>query len=150
MSKCPCGSGKDYEKCCDLFISGADKPQSPEQLMRSRYSAFVNNNLDYVMQTITGPAARDFSRDDAQNWVDHVEWVGLEVKEVSSVANDTGFVEFIARFKVQGKDQMLHEIGEFHRQDGVWSYYDGKYPKTGRNDPCPCGSGKKYKKCCCK
>jgi SEC-C motif-containing protein len=77
--------------------------------------------------------------------------------EAGQPTDETGIVEFIAHFTIDGQSGQLHEISEFTKESGIWFYKDGSSPqsgtvrkpnKTGRNDPCPCGSGKKYKKCC--
>jgi len=116
--------------------------------MRSRYTAFVERDWDYLNRTQVkqdnGPPTPD------------IEWLGLEVLAThgGSAEEPEGTVEFIARYSHQGRPAALHEISRFHKQDGQWQYLDGEFPrearpaKTGRNDPCPCGSGKKYKKCC--
>ena len=78
--------------------------------------------------------------------------------EKGTEQDDEGLVEFIARYSVNGTDFEHHERSYFQRIDGEWKFIDGELvkpepivresPKVGRNDPCPCGSGKKYKKCC--
>ena len=104
------------------------------------------------------PAIDDFDVADARNWALSMDWLKLEVLN-SSVKNNKGYVEFIAYFSEHGKNLTLHEASEFHLIDGRWYYIDGKAPQAaprqpvtslhiGRNDPCHCGSGKKYKKCC--
>ena len=66
-------------------------------------------------------------------------------------------MEFATSFKRQGKEYVHHEIASFRREQGIWMYVTGRMnpkppprqvDKVGRNDPCPCGSGKKFKKCC--
>ena len=103
--------------------------------------------------------AEPFDREQGQIMVDEIDWRGLEImKLVAGGPNaQTGEVEFLARFKRQGQIGVHHERATFRRDDGRWVYVDGELnPKApprrvvqgGRNDPCPCGSGKKYKKCC--
>ncbi len=146
--QCPCGSGELYEKCCGVFHSGQAVPETPEQLMRSRYSAYVKRETDYILNTwheSARPASMELDED--------VQWLGVTINDASQ-DGDEGFVEYIARFKHRGKGQRLHERSRFVREDGCWFYIDGQYydvpkeKKTGRNEPCPCGSGKKYKRCC--
>ena len=148
MSDCPCGSGKQYKLCCGPFIASEKSAPTPEALMRSRYSAYVHKNLDYIMHTATGPAKRSFNAEHTRSLAEHTEWLGLKVLHVSPITTDIGFVEFMARFSVNGKERFIYETSEFHKENGKWYYFDGESPKIGRNDPCPCGSGKKYKKCC--
>lgn len=155
MQPCPCGIKKDYAECCGLFIEGQQTPPTPERLMRSRYSAYTQANMDYIARTMKSPAKDRFDANSAEEWAKRIEWLRLEVK-TSSIQDKKGFVEFIAYFKEKEKIHTLHEISEFHLDDGKWYYVDGKQATTvssttlpvGRNDQCPCGSGKKYKKCC--
>lgn len=154
MMFCPCGSEKNFEECCGPFIVGAKTAETPEQLMRSRYSAYAMHQVDYIEKTMKEPANKDFKKEEALNWARRVKWQGLEVLNATS-KKDKGFVEFIAHYFEGGKTHSMHEISEFHFLDNQWYYVDGKKPlaekkfeKVGRNDSCPCGSGKKYKKCC--
>ncbi len=157
MEKCPCHSGKQYNECCGPFIEGKSLPQTPEQLMRSRYSAYTVFNIDYIGRTMRGPALKDFNKRETENWARQIEWQGLEILKTGMKDHD-GFVEFIANYSNSGTAEQIHELSEFHRKDGKWYYIDGKDPsrstmpaqhnKQGRNDSCACGSGKKFKKCC--
>ncbi|MEQ1789644.1 MAG: YchJ family protein [Rickettsiales bacterium] len=157
MEYCPCGSGKSYDHCCNLYISGRQIPLTPEALMRSRYTAFTKANIDYIERTMKAPALNDFNQLDALAFAKDNQWIKLEVVR-SSQQKSQGIVEFIAHFTRDGEHHVLHEISEFHLDDGQWFYIDGTTPgqqkpyvaseKIGRNDPCLCGSGKKHKKCC--
>ncbi len=121
---CPCGGG-DYRDCCEPFISGARVPQTAEQLMRSRYSAYTLSDEAYLLQTwhrTTRPARLDLESQPA------ARWLGLKIvatREGKS-ADTHGVVEFIARYKVGGKAHRLHETSRFVREEGRWSYVDGK------------------------
>jgi SEC-C motif-containing protein len=157
MTDCPCGSGRTLDLCCGPYLSGTTPAPTAEALMRSRYSAFATGNIDYLQATLLPETAQDFNRAETEQWANSAEWTGLEVRSTSSggPSDAEGFVEFVAHFKMQGKSHVHHETGRFARQDGAWYYVDGNMgprPRTvakiGRNDPCPCGSGKKYKKCC--
>lgn len=154
---CPCGSGNHYLSCCGVYIEQQQLPKTPEQLMRSRYSAYTLANIDYIIKTMQAPAANNFDPVSAKKWAEQVEWLKLEV--VSSYFDShnptVGFVEFKAYYRLNQQPQCLHELSEFHLQNGQWYYFDGQTPankaqqaKMSRNDPCVCGSGKKYKKCC--
>jgi SEC-C motif-containing protein len=157
MTLCPCNPDKSYADCCGMFITGKVLPQTPEQLMRSRYSAFTLCNIDYIGRTMHGPAAKDFDKRETENWTKQLEWLGLEVLN-TGINDKNGFVEFIAHYAKDGVKERIHEISQFHRKDGKWYYVDGKNPsphspvqtasKVGRNEACSCGSGKKFKKCC--
>lgn len=160
MSECPCQSGSSFDECCSLFLSKSARPQTAEKLMRSRYTAYVKENIDYIDATHHPDHGHDFDKDEALKWAKESEWQGLEVvkTELGQEKDDKGVVEFKAKYKTAGKDAVHHEIAHFQKIDGNWYYTEGSIvgampiertaPKVGRNEPCPCGSGKKYKKCC--
>lgn len=156
---CYCLSGRDYADCCQPFHQGAAWPDTAEGLMRARYSAFASGNIDFLRES-QEPAGRDeFDPDAAQQWSKSAEWKGFEVlnTEAGGPDDDEGVVEFVAHYAVEGTDHRHHEVATFTRLEGKWYFVDGvvagpgtfkrEAPKVGRNDPCPCGSGKKYKKC---
>ena len=130
-----------------------------EALMRSRYTAYVHGDADYLHRTSAGEALLRFDRADIENSFQSTEWQGLEVRNVEGgqIADTVGHVTFTARFRQNGRTHALSERSEFRRIGGAWRYCSGEVdiragqapaPQAGRNDPCPCGSGKKYKKCC--
>lgn len=161
MLQCPCGSKIDYQQCCAPLIEGKSLPTSPEALMRSRYTAYTQANMEYIDATMRGEAAQNFSIEQARQAAKQTKWLGLKVLAVPHVAAGAtvGYVEFSAEYIWQGKMLTLHEVSEFHLLDGRWFYVKGtaptnnpvailKHNKVSRNETCPCGSGKKYKKCC--
>jgi len=155
---CRCGSDKITKNCCALLISGEKQASSAEQLMRSRFVAYATGNLHYVQATwhsSTRPA-------DVAN-VESMQWLRLEIISTSETDEESGqaYVEFKATYKDSGMQEslygILHERSRFIVEDGCWRYVDGEQfdtdasktiKKPGRNEPCFCGSGKKYKKCC--
>lgn len=156
MQPCPCGKELSYQQCCSQFIDGSTLPQTPEELMRSRYTAYTQANIDYIVKTMLSPAADDFDPASAKEFAKRCEWLKLEIFETSQ-QNTIGFVEFLAHFSQNKKRHVIHEKSEFHLMDGKWYYVDGTTPPRhmpvtvshiGRNESCLCGSGKKYKKCC--
>lgn len=158
MALCPCGSGRDLESCCGPYLAGAPVPTA-EALMRSRYTAYAIGNVGYVAATHAPEAQEDFDFDGSVEMARKVHWKGLKIEavEAGGADDETGTVTFAARFSLNGQDQLHREISQFRRVDGAWRYVDGEInppvaqrhvEKIGRNDPCPCGSGKKYKKCC--
>lgn len=158
METCPCGSGRTYDECCGPIIAGAPAPTA-EALMRSRYTAFVVRQIDHIERTNMKGVEDDFDRAHAEEMAAEVTWTGLNIVEVSGGGenDETGRVEFRAHFSRLGQDLSHHEAATFRREDGRWVYEDGevnpkgtprRVVKVGRNDSCPCGSGKKYKKCC--
>ena len=119
MNLCPCNSAKPYDDCCGPFLSGKLLPQTPEQLMRSRYTAYTAFNIDYIARTMRGPAIKDFNKRETENWAHQVKWLGLEVL-ASGMKDHDGFVEFIAKYSNNGAAEQIHERSEFHRKDGKW------------------------------
>ncbi len=156
---CVCGLGPSTEECCGRYINGEEWAPTPEALMRSRYAAYTLEEIDYVVAT-HDPATRDeVDPDGARAWSREADWEGLTVHEVTCGADDEeGTVEFTARYTMEGREVRHRERATFLKLKGKWFYHDGDMvkakpmvregPKVGRNDPCPCGSGKKYKKCC--
>lgn len=147
MISCPCGSNKSYETCCKIFIDGSTTPSTPEALMRARYTAYTQANIGYISKTMKGPAANDFNAVEAEAWAKQITWETLQVIGAKQEKTQ-GWVEFIAHYSYEAKRHRLHEVSEFSLENGKWYYTDGKTPKIGRNDPCICGSHKKFKKCC--
>jgi SEC-C motif-containing protein len=157
---CPCGSGNTYEGCCEPFIKGERHPETAEQLMRSRYSAYALQEIPYIHDTIHPDSRVDWDEEGALKWSKSSVWNGLEIiqTEAGGPADDQGTVEFIASFSMENKRLQHHELAVFEKVEGRWYFKDGdmvkpkqvkrESPKIGRNDPCPCGSGKKFKKCC--
>ncbi|MDH5544315.1 MAG: YchJ family metal-binding protein [Gammaproteobacteria bacterium] len=154
---CPCGSKKPYDKCCGLYHTGEQHPATAEHLMRSRYSAFAKNDFDYLNRS-THESAEQYDTPHNRQLYSQFEWVGLEIlsTEKGTIDDNEGYVDFVASYRVGGGDHTIREKSYFRKQGGRWLYFSGKSlqaPKkkderVGRNDPCPCGSGKKYKKCC--
>ena len=156
---CPCGVGESYESCCEPIIKGG-RPATAEALMRARYTAYARGEIDFLMDSLHPDAAKDSDRKSTEVWAKSADWQGLEILTVSGgkEKDDTGIVEFVAKFSIKGQLQRHHERAEFRRHRGSWTFYDGKqiHPgpvegpliKLGRNDACPCNSGKKFKKCC--
>ena len=158
MKTCPCGSGVDYAECCEPIVTGTRHAETAEQLMRARYSAYVGAAVDFLFET-THPDHRDgYDHAGTRQWAETSEWLGLEILDSSQGGpEDTaGSVEFVARFREKGVLQEHRELGHFKREKEVWYFTTGEMvkpkpavsSKVGRNEPCPCGSGKKYKKCC--
>jgi SEC-C motif-containing protein len=128
--------------------------------MRSRYSAFVCGEIEYLSESLHPQHRDDHDVAATRRWAGSADWLGLEIRatEAGGVDDTEGTVEFIASYRESGVVRNHHEVSRFSKEDGRWYYVDGdvpkvetyrkEQPKVGRNDPCPCGSGKKYKKCC--
>jgi SEC-C motif-containing protein len=126
---CPCGSKMRYMDCCGLYITNKKLPDTPEALMRSRYTAFAENNMDYIKKTMKPPASLAHSVRRGNN--KHVKWIGLDVLNAQMHLSDPtiGFVEFKAKFREKGLDGVIHENSEFHFINDRWFYVDGSTPK---------------------
>ncbi|MCK9636139.1 MAG: YchJ family protein [Methylobacter tundripaludum] len=152
---CRCGSGVAYAQCCGLFHSGEKKPLTAEALMRSRFTAYALHNAEYLLETwdaTVRPESIDFSKE-------KVEWRRLEIGNTKKGgAKDTkGVVEFKAYYSQDGEEYVMNEISQFVKRAGGWLYLDGLVKSIGKvglqtnqgkNAPCSCGSGKKFKRCC--
>ena len=159
-SSCPCGTGLSYAQCCEPFHLEKVIPDTAVKLMRSRYSAYVTHQIAYIEKT-SDPRYRDsFDPESALAWAKESKWQGLEIVATrdGNPGDASGEVEFKASYQRDGKDVVHHEVSlfSFFKNEGRWFYTDGKEilapirneAKPGRNDPCSCGSGKKFKKCC--
>ena len=121
--------------------------------MRSRYTAYATGRLNYIEETCAGPAAKTFNRQEAERSGAGTEWLGLTItgREAGMDGDETGKVSFTFRVRQNGQEASASEVSTFRKIDGRWFYWDredkGKSARVGRNDPCPCGSGKKFKAC---
>lgn len=159
MTTCPCGSGAEYSACCEPVITGVKPAETAEQLMRARYSAYVGAHMDFIFESTHPEHRQGYDHDGTRQWAEESEWLGLEIVggHKGGAEDSVGEVEFIAHFKEKGGDARdHHENGQFKRKSGNWYFTEGSEVKPrpiisnkiGRNDPCTCGSGNKYKKCC--
>lgn len=158
---CPCGSKKSYISCCEPYLSGDALPSTPEQLMRSRYTAYTKGYIDYVFATMRDSALKNSDREASRQWSKTSKWLGLEVLSCETISDAEATVMFRVEFQQNNKTQILNEKAVFKKYEQKW-YYVGNIAlnehheeikqassnKVGRNDACPCGSGKKFKKCC--
>jgi SEC-C motif-containing protein len=146
---CDCGSGRDFAACCGPYLAGQAAPTA-EALMRSRYTAYARRDEAYLLRTWhpkTRPSGLDLKKP-------AVRWLGLKIRstEAGQPLDTRGVVEFVAEYQAGGPIERLEERSQFVREPGGWLYVSGAAPAAkpdiGRNEPCPCGSGKKYKRCC--
>ncbi len=160
MNLCPCGSGLELDACCGPYVEGAAWAPTAEALMRARYTAHCLGKYEFLNESTHPEFREETSADDIKEWSSLMNWESLDILETTAggADDDTGEVSFCARYSVRGMPQELREDAFFRKEDGRWFYVDGNVharrparreePKVGRNEPCPCGSGKKYKKCC--
>jgi len=151
LPACLCKSGLNYQDCCQAFHQQEVKPATCEQLMRSRFSAFCLQLGQYLFDTYHPDYRGSLSV--AELSEPSLDWKNLSIISTNSL-EQTGFVEFKAWYTFEGQLNCHHERSNFVKEHEQWLYCDGTfYPseksgKIQRNDTCPCGSGKKYKKCC--
>jgi SEC-C motif-containing protein len=148
---CRCGSAKTYALCCQPFHEFKSYPETAEQLMRSRYTAFCLNNDSYLNETLY-PEKRLTQQtitDKATNWIQ----LNILSTQQGTASDTIGSVVFIATFEENGEFFDLQENSNFIKKESHWFYVDGKTKvknislKWKRNEPCWCYSGLKYKKC---
>ncbi len=130
--------------------------------MRARYSAFVEGDIDYIINTHDPDTVQSIDKDGTEEWAKQSEWKGLEILETEAgqVGDKFGSVKFCATYELKGTKVEHREAATFRHDGEQWLFVDGKQisgppvvreePKVGRNDPCPCGNGKKFKNCCAK
>lgn len=147
---CPCGSNKEYPDCCAPVLADHRRALTAEMLMRSRYTAFVKKHTAHLLRTWI-----EKNRPASLNVDNHpVTWIGLVIhKTIDGQATDsTGKVHFTSTYIESGQLCSLHETSDFSKKNGLWYYDDGLCEvvkkKIERNRPCPCGSEKKFKRCC--
>ena len=163
---CPCrlrdAAPLPYSACCAPVLEAGKPAATAQALMRARYSAFALGKIDFLYESLGArgaprfrPQGRDFTGRRSRNGWD-LRFFSTEQGEAGDA---TGFVEFIAHFVLDGEERAHRErsLFRFDADDGRWYFVDEanrkpapivKGAQPGRNDPCPCGSGKKYKKCC--
>lgn len=156
---CPCGTKKPFSACCEPYISGKSSAPTAEALMRARYSSYATGRIDFIEKSHAPESRADFDRKASEKWAKESQWRGLHIVATKGggAGDATGIVSFIAGFAQGGQDYEHHEIATFRKEGATWFFVDGKSPKAetvvnsgpdvGRNDPCHCGSGKKFKKC---
>jgi|GEM_PF-52549 SEC-C motif domain protein len=153
---CPCGSGRAFGACCGPILGRLKEAADAEELMRARFTAHCTGNYPFLHATYVGTTGRPYV---AEEGTPAESWTRLVVHEhAPGRTTDSAYVDFSAYYTQEGHEGVLHEKAEFIRREGRWIYsravrlgpapLRSAHPKVGRNDPCPCGSGKKYKRCC--
>jgi SEC-C motif-containing protein len=156
---CPCGSGISFSSCCHAIIEGKSLAASPEQLMRSRYSAYATKKPAYIYNTYATSTQKSQSLDDIAQWAEHTRWCSLTINYASDYnAQDYSethpSVDFTAFYFHENHFYRMRENSRFILEQGHWRYLDGEVtysdelatPK--RNEQCFCGSTRKFKQCC--
>lgn len=157
--KCPCCSGKSYVDCCEPLIKNLRTAADAVEMMRSRYTAYVKVEMDHLIRSMHPDHRGGHNKKAAKKWAENAEWLGLEIVESKpGEKKNEQLVEFIAKYREKNMNHNHHEVALFKKVKGEWYFTDShvvqpgtfvrEEAKVGRNDPCPCKSGKKYKKCC--
>ena len=148
---CPCTSGNSFGACCGPFLEKGAFPGTSLQLMRSRYSAYALVRSAYLVDTVVRSRQADHPIGSLTSFSQSADWRRLDILDTDAggEGDERGVVEFQAWYLQGGKLECIRERSLFFREEGRWKYSHGFHakPQVGRNDPCPCGSGKKYKKC---
>lgn len=119
---CPCGTNQPYAACCGRYLDRNEIPATAEALMRSRYTAYTLLREDYLLATwhvSTRPDNLGLAEET------QAKWLGLQIKRHQQIDGTHAVVEFVARYKVGGRAQRMHETSRFVREDGRWFYLDG-------------------------
>lgn len=123
MKNCYCNSDKAFESCCQPFLTKTIFPQRSEQLMRSRYAAYVLHNADYLMETTHVSQRKYYSKLEIEQWSKSNTWIKLEVLKA---------FDAIVEFKAYYLDEKLvakihHEKSTFKQENNIWYYVDGEF-----------------------
>jgi len=132
-------------------------PSSAKDLLKTRYDAFVSGNIDFILESHHPETKEQVDRASIESWSKDSKWEGLTI-ESEKIDGDKTFIAFTVRYTREAETLNHRENAEFRKHEGRWMYFDSVFPKpetirrdtdkVGRNDPCSCGSEKKFKKCC--
>lgn len=161
---CLCGSQIDNKECCLPIINGSSSAKSPEQLMRSRYTAYAIKNAGYLFETYAIESQKSQSLTEIKQWAEQTKWLKLTIintssypsidKQATKKFSSVSTVTFSAKYILQNKIFTMTEQSSFIIENEEWRYLDGDFSSDngvnlpGRNENCPCGSLKKFKRCC--
>jgi len=141
------------------MIKGQKKALTAEDLLRARYTAFTLHEVDFILDSHHSRTRQEIKREEVKEWAENSTWHNLKIvqKEAGAATDTQGTLVFCAEYTVQGKKEEHWEQALFEKENGDWKFLDARgvrqgplvrtEPKVGRNDPCSCGSGKKFKKC---
>lgn len=160
---CYCGSKKEFDQCCNPIIQRKSIANTPEQLMRSRYSAYASKSAEYIYNTYADETRGTQCLNDIEVWAAQTQWLNLTITSSDNVSlsqtngpsnNEHAMVHFSATYIHDGTLCQMDEVSRFVEENNQWRYLDGEIIKhieiasPNRNEPCPCMSGKKFKRCC--
>ena len=132
IALCPCGSNKKYPDCCGRYIEGNEIPLTAEALMRSRYTGYTLLKEEYLKITwhVSSRPQHLGLTEEEQG-----KWLGLQVKRHEQLDETHALVEFVARYKIGGREHRLHEVSRFVLEEGRWFYVDGEVEGTDLKPP---------------
>ncbi|MDO4430732.1 MAG: YchJ family protein [Lonepinella koalarum] len=146
---CPCQSGNTYQDCCAPFHQFYQYPANAEQLMRSRYTAFVLQQIDYIVKTTAPLQQKRLNVEALANWAAETQWLGLNIqKYIPHLSKIHSAVEFEAFFNTPEGRQTHREYSLFVTIEKRWYFVDPTVDLPTMKQACLCGSGKKFKHCC--
>jgi SEC-C motif domain protein len=124
---CPCTSKLTFDKCCEPYLTGRKLPETPEKLMRSRFSAYATRKVDYLIATTSEEERSKIDAEELANYCRTVSCISLKIvkTEAGSPQDEAGTVLFHASLQVNGKRMLHRELSRFKREEGRWVYVDG-------------------------
>jgi SEC-C motif-containing protein len=153
IKNCSCGNEVTFENCCQPIINGNKEAHNAEELMRSRFTAYVIEDHQYILQTYAAHQRAGLSVSQLADSAQNTQWLSLQILGHRSQEN-VAQVEFKAFYQVNEHYYLMYELSDFIFEGGKWLYTSGVMQKGSgkftpeRNSRCLCGSGKKFKKCC--
>ena len=123
---CPCNSSKTFVECCGIIHKSIMNAFTAEKLMRSRYSAFVVDNMNYLKLSHSKLTVSTFNFKSVSKWTKNVKWLKLEIIEIQNgkESDDYGYVEFKAFFLENGNIDFIHGHSRFIKENNHWVYLD--------------------------
>lgn len=120
---CPCGNGS-YASCCQPYHTGKVYPETAEQLMRSRYSAYSLREVDYIYQTTHSTARHSELKEAITRWAESATFLQLTIKNTKAgkKKDKAGIVEFIATYSEAAVMKQRHEVSLFEKVKKRWYY----------------------------
>jgi SEC-C motif-containing protein len=144
--------------CCEEIIAGALKARSATELLRARYTAFATRSIEFIVATTHPRVRQEFDETSNREWAQTSNFTKLVILDTISDGELAEYITFEAHFTQKNRQDIHRERARFERTDGEWFFVSSEIlkpqtiqydaPKPGRNEPCPCGSRRKYKKCC--
>ena len=124
---CLCTSKRSFDQCCEPYLTGKKLPETPEKLMRSRFSAYALAKADYLIRTTAEKERAELDRDELTAYCKTVKCISLKIvsTEGGGPEDQEGIVLFHASLQIDGKRMLHREKSRFTREDGRWVYVDG-------------------------